>query len=111
MLTPKPKLYSSDWSPGMVVLKNIPNQNLGPKSCANFLGSSGSNALKPFSCLLTLYPTLCSVPAYGILIVFFRYSQLLTRVSTRLLGCNVELLALVKARSSTLQSNKRVLVY
>ena len=27
------------------------------------------------------------------------------------LGCNVELLALVKARSSTLQSNKRVLVY
>ena len=46
MLTPKPKLYSSDWSPGMVVLKNVPNQDWGPKSCANFLGSSGSNALK-----------------------------------------------------------------
>ena len=30
----------------MVVLKNIPNQNLSPKSCAKFLGSSGSNALK-----------------------------------------------------------------
>ena len=45
VLTQKPKLFSSDWSPGMVGLKNIPNQNLSPKSCAYFLGSSGSNAL------------------------------------------------------------------
>ena len=34
---------------------------------------------------------------------FSTYSQVLT--------CNVELLAIVKAMSSTLQSNKRVLVY
>ena len=32
VLTLKPKLFSSDWSPVMVVLKNVPNQNWGPKS-------------------------------------------------------------------------------
>ena len=49
VLTSKPKLFSSDWSPGMVVLKNEPNQNWSPKSCANLLGFSRfthSNALK-----------------------------------------------------------------
>ena len=33
------------------------------------------------------------------------------QLNTLSLGCNVEPLAHVKARSSTLQSNKRVLVY
>ena len=40
------------------------------------------------------------------------YSQIPNkRVSTRLLDCNVELPALTRAKSSTLQPNKQVLVY
>ena len=45
VLTQKPKLFSSDWSPGMVVLKNVPNQNWTPKSSTKLLGLTHSNAL------------------------------------------------------------------
>ena len=46
VLTQKPKLFSSDWSPGMVVLKNVPNQDWTPKSSTKLLGLTHSNALK-----------------------------------------------------------------
>ena len=45
VLTQKPKLFSSDWSPGMVVLKNVPNQDWTPKSSTKLLGLTHSNAL------------------------------------------------------------------
>ena len=46
VLTQKPKLFSIDWSPGMVVLKNVPNQDWTPKSSTKLLGLTHSNALK-----------------------------------------------------------------
>ena len=56
MLTPKPKVYSSDWSPGMVVLKNVPNQDWTPKSSTKLLGLTHSNALNKQTYVRLFFP-------------------------------------------------------